>query len=510
MSSIFKQNANYEDAREFNPQYNYQRKQQQRSSFNYEDQPYFNNQQQNFNNKQQFEQELNPLDFSKEVLPQFERIFYNKDLLQQEDFQQVENHLKENQIKIISATNIPPPPFLSWKNSPLCDQLKSLVQSQGFEKPTSIQSQCIPIILNGSDLIGIAQTGSGKTLSYLLPMLIHINQKEKRERKNPVGLILVPTRELANQVQLECAKFGKAYKAYSTAIYGGASRSVQEQHLQKKPEIVVATPGRLIDFVQSKAVDLRTITYLVLDEADRMLDMGFEPQIRKILGQIRPDKQMIMFSATWPKEIKNLAYEFCQEKPVHVQIGENDLNVNTDIQQQFELIDQNQKLQRLQEIIQEKADNKTLIFTSTKRSCDFLEMTLKSQKISCLSLHGDKSQSQRDYIMYKFRSGQVQILLATDVASRGLDVKDVKLVINYDLPQNIEDYVHRIGRTGRAGAQGQSISFFDKQNDMMIGKKIIQLLKQHHIQPSSEFEQIIKQGYQFFKYIYQFYLIQIN
>ncbi|EGR32101.1 hypothetical protein IMG5_097150 [Ichthyophthirius multifiliis] len=215
----------------------------------------------------------------------------------------------------------------------------SMIQNSGFADPMPIQSQSFPIILSGNDLIGIAQTGSGKTLAFLLPALVHISAQEPvRCGEGPIVLVLAPTRELAMQIQEQFTKFGSKSKISSVCIYGGIPKQYQERDLQGGCDIVVATPGRLIDFLESGTTDLRRVTQLVLDEADRMLDMGFEPQIRKIVGQIRPDRQTLMFSATWPKQVRNMALDFCQMNPIHIQIGDMENNVNDDIEQQIEIV----------------------------------------------------------------------------------------------------------------------------------------------------------------------------
>lgn len=253
---------------------------------------------------------------------------------------------------------------------------------------------------------------------------------------------------------------------YSTCIYGGASRQYQQRDLEKGVQIVIATPGRLLDFLNSRTTNLKRVTYLVLDEADRMLDMGFEPQIRKVLSQVRPDRQTLMWSATWPKEVQALARDFLTN-PVHIQIGSLNLAANTDIEQLIEFVDEDRKLQLLLRILDDiLKDRKTkiVIFTETKRGCDMLGHELRDKRLPAEALHGDKTQRERDNIIRAFRAGDCQVLVATDVASRGLDVKDIQYVINFDFPSQIEDYVHRIGRTARAGAKGTAISFFTRKN----------------------------------------------
>ncbi|TPX39438.1 hypothetical protein SeLEV6574_g07214 [Synchytrium endobioticum] len=342
------------------------------------------------------------------------------------------------------------------------------LQSLGFPGPTAIQSQGWPMALSGRDVVGIAQTGSGKTLSYVLPAIVHINAQPPLQRGDgPIVLILAPTRELAVQIQQECAKFGQSSRIKNTCLYGGAPKGLQIRELERGVEIVIATPGRLIDMLQSKKTNLKRTTYLVLDEADRMLDMGFEPQIRKIVDQIRPDRQTLMWSATWPKSVEKLARDY-QKNVIQVRIGSLDLSASRNITQVVELISETEKQTKLYQLLEriegESGVNKTIIFTGTKRSADNLTQNLRRTGVNALAIHGDKSQSERDWVMAEFKAGRASTLIATDVAARGLDVKDIKYVINYDFPKNIEDYVHRIGRTGRGGAKGTAFTFFTPNN----------------------------------------------
>ncbi|KAJ1504759.1 ATP-dependent RNA helicase dbp2 [Coelomomyces lativittatus] len=307
--------------------------------------------------------------------------------------------------------------------------------------------------LSGRNVVGIAETGSGKTLSYLLPAIVHINaQPMLKQGDGPIVLVLAPTRELAVQIQQECSKFGTSSRLKNTCLYGGAPKGPQIRDLTYGVEICIATPGRLIDLLEAGKTNLKRVTYLVLDEADRMLDMGFEPQIRKIVDQIRPDRQTLMWSATWPKEVQKLASDFLTQ-PIEVRIGSLDLSANDRVKQIIEITTDYEKKTKLFDLLHGSIEknSKTLIFTATKRMTDELTRDLRSQGFAAEAIHGDKVQSERDMVIKGFRSGKIPIMVATDVAARGLDVKDVKYVINFDMPGNIEDYVHRIGRTGRAG-----------------------------------------------------------
>lgn len=247
-------------------------------------------------------------------------------------------------------------------------------------------------------------------------------------------------------------------------MYGGVPKRNQVYDLRKGVEIVIATPGRLIDHLESGATNLRRVTYLVLDEADRMLDMGFEPQIRKIVSQIRPDRQTLLWSATWPKEVKQLAADFTQHDPYQVHVGSLDLRANVNITQIVEVVTDFDKYPRLiDHLRRHNTGEKVLIFVETKKGCDQLTRSLRMERFPAVAIHGDKSQDDRDKALADFKTGRIAMLVATDVAARGLDVKDVTVVVNFDMPNTTEDYVHRIGRTGRAGAKGTAISFFTEK-----------------------------------------------
>merc|ERR1712176_1019836 len=276
--------------------------------------------------------------------------------------------------------------------------------------------------------------------------------------------VLAPTGELAIQIQEEANRFGSSSKIKNTVVYGGQPKHAQAADLREGVEIVIATPGRMIDFLESGATNLKRVTYLVLDEADRMLDMGFEPQVRKITSQVRPDRQTLMWSATWPKEIQKLARDICREDPVHVNIGSLDLRAAHTIRQYVEVVSAEDKRARLKRLLEKVMDgSKILIFAQTKRDGDQLTREMRTDGWPALCIHGDKKQEERDWVLKEFKEGKSPILVATDVASRGLDVKDVKYVTNFDFPNQIQDYVHRVGRTGRAGATGSSYTFFTQE-----------------------------------------------
>nr|CAI5840697.1 unnamed protein product [Callosobruchus analis] len=341
------------------------------------------------------------------------------------------------------------------------------VKKMGFKHPTPIQAQGWPIALSGRDMVGIASTGSGKTLSYILPAIVHINNQPRLCRGDgPIALVLAPTRELAQQIQQVAQDFGHSSRIKNTCVFGGAPKGPQANDLVDGVEIVIATPGRLIDFLESNRTNLKRCTYLVLDEADRMLDMGFEPQIRKIIEQIRPDRQTLMWSATWPKEVQQLAQEFLKDY-IQINVGSLQLSANHNILQIIDVCHEYEKETKLSTLLKEimsEKENKTIIFIETKKKVDEITRKMKRDGWPAVCIHGDKSQQERDWVLQDFRTGKAPILVATDVAARGLDVEDVKFVINFDYPSNSEDYVHRIGRTGRSQRTGTAYTFFTPSN----------------------------------------------
>ncbi|GER38485.1 ATP-dependent RNA helicase dbp2 [Striga asiatica] len=353
-----------------------------------------------------------------------------------------------------------------------------VISRLGFVEPTPIQSQGWPMALSGRDLIGIAETGSGKTLSYLLPAFVHVSAQPRLvQGEGPIVLVVAPTRELAVQIQEEAVKFGSYANIRSTCIYGGAPKGPQIRDLKQGVEIVIATPGRLIDMLEAQHTNLKRVTYLVLDEADRMLDMGFEPQIRKIISQIRPDRQTLYWSATWPREVEKLARQFLRN-PYKVIIGSPELKANQSIHQVVEVMTDLEKYRRLIRLLTDMMNgSKILIFVETKKGCDQVTRQLRMDGWPALSIHGDKSQDERDWVLAEFKNGRSPIMIATDVAARGLDVKDIKCVVNYDFPSSLEDYVHRIGRTGRAGAVGTAFTFFTHAN-VKYARELVKILQQ--------------------------------
>uniref|UniRef100_A0A8B9TIV4 RNA helicase n=1 Tax=Anas platyrhynchos TaxID=8839 RepID=A0A8B9TIV4_ANAPL len=338
------------------------------------------------------------------------------------------------------------------------------IRKIGFQKPTPIQSQAWPIILQGIDLIGIAQTGTGKTLAYLMPGFIHLDSQpiSKDQRGGPGMLVLAPTRELALQVEAECLKY--TYKGIkSICIYGGGDRKGQINTVTKGVDIVIATPGRLNDLQMNNVINLRSITYLVLDEADKMLDMGFEPQIMKILIDVRPDRQTIMTSATWPDGVRRLARSYLKNPMI--------VYLNT-VEQRVVVTTEEEKKAFMKSFIDSmKPKDKVIIFVGKK-----VTYVIISLEVPVQSLHGNREQCDREQALDDFKKGKVRILVATDVASRGLDVHDITHVFNFDFPRNIEEYVHRVGRTGRAGRTGEAITLVTRK-DWKVVSELIDILE---------------------------------
>ncbi|KAL0205404.1 hypothetical protein P9112_000711 [Eukaryota sp. TZLM1-RC] len=355
---------------------------------------------------------------------------------------------------------VAPCPIISWYQSGLPQRLLDLLSLLDFKHPTPIQSQSIPIISSGYDMVGIAKTGSGKTLAFLLPLLRHLlMQPPLRRGDGPKGLILAPTRELAMQTFSEAKRFGSVLDLRSVCLYGGSHVSEQIADLRRGCDIIIATPGRLIDMLtvnNGTVTNLFRVSIVVIDEADRMFDLGFEPQIKKILECTRPDRQLVMFSATFPRPMEALA-KSTLNKPIRVIIGGRS-RVCGEIQQVVYIVPRVEKFDKLVEILREST-GKSLIFVERQDSSGLLFKELVSAGFSSGVLHGTMDQNDRDSTIIDFKNGVFSVLIATSIAARGLDVKDLNLVVNYDAPNHLEDYVHRVGRTGRAGRKGKAVTF---------------------------------------------------
>lgn len=364
---------------------------------------------------------------------------------QQRSDAEIAQWLRENRITIYGDRV--PQPMLVFSDLVAPDSIHQAFIDIGYTAPTPIQSIAWPILLNSRDLVGVAKTGSGKTMAFMVPAALHIMaQPPTRPGDGPVALVLAPTRELAVQIEEETRKVLRRMPAITTTcLYGGTPKGPQVRTLRAGVHIVIATPGRLIDLLEMNATNLLRVTYLVMDEADRMLDMGFELQIRKICSQIRTDRQTLMFSATWPQDIRNLAASF-QRDFIRVHVGSEDLVANADVTQHVMVVEEYDKQRRLEEILQRLGKQRVLIFVKTKRTADVLHGSLRHiLGNAVMVIHGGKEQSQRDYVLDRFRRDNRSVLVATDVAARGLDIKDLDVVVNFDMPTNIEDYVHRIG-----------------------------------------------------------------
>ncbi|KAH6695955.1 P-loop containing nucleoside triphosphate hydrolase protein [Leptodontidium sp. 2 PMI_412] len=406
-----------------------------------------------------------------------------------------------------SGTNVPEP-VLRFTNPPLDDHLIRNIELAHYKVPTPVQKYSIPIVMGGRDLMACAQTGSGKTGGFLFPILSQafINGPSPapagsganfgRQRKAyPTSLILAPTRELVSQIYDESRKF--AYRSWvrPCVVYGGADIGSQLRQIERGCDLLVATPGRLVDLIERGRISLCNIKYLVLDEADRMLDMGFEPQIRRIVeGEDMPgvqDRQTLMFSATFPRDIQMLARDFLKDY-VFLSVGRVG-STSENITQKVEYVEDMDKRSVLLDILHTHGAGLTLIFVETKRMADSLSDFLINQNFPATSIHGDRTQRERERALEMFRNGRCPILVATAVAARGLDIPNVTHVVNYDLPTDIDDYVHRIGRTGRAGNTGISTAFFNRGNRGVV-RDLIDLLKEANQDVPAFLENIAREG----------------
>ena len=348
-------------------------------------------------------------------------------------------------------------PTNSFADFEIASELKETLTKIGFKNPSAIQDQAIPFALEGRDIIGLANTGTGKTAAFLLPILTHLKSNPQRTSV----LIMAPTRELAQQINDECRRFSANMRIHSTVVVGGANIERQIRDLKREPQIVIGTPGRLNDLLKRRALRLDFIDHFVLDEADRMLDMGFINDIRHIASLLPKERQTLCFSATITPTIQTLVQDFLTNpETISVRTGETSDHV---IQNVIEASDKMHKQDLLQEMLAKSEFEKVLVFGETKFGVQRLADRLRSAGIASEAIHGNKSQSQRQRALNAFKANQVKVLVATDVAARGLDIPNVSHVINFDQPATYEDYVHRIGRTGRGGAHGNALTFVDKR-----------------------------------------------
>lgn len=351
----------------------------------------------------------------------------------------------------------------------VCPALLTTIEKLGFSQPTPIQQYAIPHVLEGKDVLAGAQTGTGKTAAFGLPLIQMLS--ESNVRRDPQGndvsaLILVPTRELAQQVFDNLVSYAEGCDIHIVTAYGGTSMNVQTRNLANGCDILIATPGRLLDHLFCKNINLRKTGYLVFDEADRMLDMGFMPDIQRILKKVSPERQTLFFSATFDKRIKNIAYKMLQE-PVELQVTPTNSTAET-VKQIVYPVDKKRKAELLAYLIGSRNWQQVLVFTKTKQGSDALAKELKLDGIKAASINGDKSQGARQKALDDFKDGKIRALIATDVAARGLDINQLEQVVNFDMPYKAEDYVHRIGRTGRAGKEGFAASLMSRDEEYLL------------------------------------------
>src|SRR5450830_937735 len=370
----------------------------------------------------------------------------------------------------LPETAIPETPAVRFEDFGLSPDILKALSAQGYVHPTPIQAQAIPVVLQGRDVMGAAQTGTGKTAGFSLPiiqlLLAHASTSMSPARHPVRALILTPTRELADQVADNVKAYSRFTPLRSTVVFGGVDMNPQTAILRGGVEIVIATPGRLLDHVQQKTVNLSQTQILVMDEADRMLDMGFLPDLQRIINLLPKKRQNLMFSATFSPEIKKLAASF-QNDPVTIEVARSNATAER-VTQTIYKIDEDAKGEAVAYIIRERKLKQVIVFSNTKIGASKLARQLENEGVKASAIHGDKSQGERMAALEAFKQGQVEVLVATDVAARGLDITDLPCVINIDLPYNAEDYVHRIGRTGRAGASGDAISLFSDKDERLL------------------------------------------
>ncbi len=361
----------------------------------------------------------------------------------------------------------------SFSNLSLSEPLARAVAEMGYESMTPIQAQAIPVVLTGKDVMGAAQTGTGKTAAFSLPLLQRLLKHENSSTspaRHPVrALVLLPTRELADQVAQQIALYAKHTKLRSMVVFGGMDMKPQTLELKKGVEVLVATPGRLLDHIEAKNAILNQVEYVVLDEADRMLDIGFLPDLQRILSYLPKTRTTLLFSATFSPEIKRLASSYLQD-PVTIEVARPNETASTVEQRFFSAADEDAKRLAIHKILKERGIRQAFIFSNSKLGCARLTRTLERDGLRATALHGDKSQDERLKALDAFKAGAVDLLVCTDVAARGLDIKDVPAVFNYDVPFNAEDYVHRIGRTGRAGASGLAVTLVTARDARQVGE----------------------------------------
>lgn len=366
---------------------------------------------------------------------------------------------------------------MKFEDLKIIEPILKALKDEGYSEPTSIQEQAIPLALNRRDVLGSAQTGTGKTAAFAIPILQHLylDRQTKNNSRKIKALIITPTRELAIQIEESFRKYGKNTQLKTAVIFGGVSQRAQTATLRQGVDILVATPGRLLDLMNQGYIKLNDVEYFVLDEADRMLDMGFIHDIKKILAKLPPKKQTLFFSATMPKNIVSLSNKIL-DKPIKIEVSPVSSTAET-LQQYLYYTNKQDKRSLLLHILKDEKIDQVLVFTRTKRGADKIVKFLQKKKIKSAAIHGDKAQNQRQKALKQFKEGQVRVLLATDIAARGIDIDKLEYVINYDVPNEPETYVHRIGRAGRAGEEGVSISISEPEENVFV-KGVEKLIKQ--------------------------------
>ncbi|MBK0392167.1 DEAD/DEAH box helicase [Ramlibacter algicola] len=358
----------------------------------------------------------------------------------------------------------------SFSNLSLAEPLARAVADMGYEQMTPIQAQAIPVVLTGRDVMGAAQTGTGKTAAFSLPLLQRLLKHENTSTspaRHPVrALVLLPTRELADQVAQQVKLYAKHTNLRSTVVFGGIDMKPQTAELKRGVEILVATPGRLLDHIEAKNAVLNQVEYVVLDEADRMLDIGFLPDLQRILSYLPKQRTTLLFSATFSPEIKRLANSYLKD-PVVVEVSRPNATAST-VEQHFYSVSDDDKRRAVKQIVRQRGISQAFVFVNSKLGCARLARSLERDGLKATAMHGDKSQDERLKSLAAFKAGEVDLLVATDVAARGLDIKDVPAVFNFDVPFNAEDYVHRIGRTGRAGASGLAVTLVSNSDARLV------------------------------------------
>ena len=356
---------------------------------------------------------------------------------------------------------------MTFKELNISEPILKALLNKKYEIPTPIQEKAIPVALSGQDLLGIAQTGTGKTAAFAIPIIQHLSQAPFNDRKREIkALIITPTRELAIQIDESFADYAVFTNLRHTVIFGGVSQKAQVDALRRGTDILIATPGRLLDLINQRYISLNHISHFVLDEADRMLDMGFIHDIKRLLPMLPAKKQTLFFSATMPSAIDSLARSILH-KPVKVEVTPVASVVDT-IDQHLYFVEKQQKSDLLVSLLKEDLDKSVLVFSRTKHGADKIVRTLNRRGIDCEAIHGNKTQGARQRALTNFKSGATRVIVATDIAARGIDIVDLKMVINYDLPDVAETYVHRIGRTGRAGNTGTALSFCSQDERLMV------------------------------------------